>query len=1043
MLPRSLILAAICIVGSAQAGEAPTPVLPGVDAILAAAPLPGGLLVHAGATDAAWAIAQAKAAPWVCAILAHDAAAAAGLRSAVDAAGLSGQITVLSGLAAQGLPFAANSVGVLAIESGWQAPAAERQRVLRPDGVLLEGGAGGWRRAGKPRPEGMDVWSHWHGAHDQNDGNNDTLVGPPRGLQWTSGSSVSNHLGFRISGQVAVSVVGGGVRAPTRVVGRDAFSGVQLWAQEMEVTSQYAVALDDRRLFLLRDSDQQVPMESFDLRTGKPLGRFDQGMKARKLEYSGRANTGPQVRQWPVPQALVDDGVLVQRFGQTLHALDAATGALLWKAELGGDELFGYIASSAGLVVACEGVGSGTANGYIPNFSRMGLSRLVARDLRTGRQAWTWAWSGPKRPNTPEICHLAIGPDQVGVAAVQRSGPDDKAPNGEPTRGWGFLVNLDLKTGKQHWFYQHQERYTAGWMGLGLQGHSYFRTYFHSGRQWMVEFSRPRPYDPEKGALVKDGEPYSYNFRCHPGRTTADLAIGSLFVGSFKDPDLAFFSEAGRSPCDVGTFPANGLLYQAANSCPCHAWLVNDNAYSCEPTPKPITAERLERGPAKPAPSPSGTWPAADAWPMHLRDSQRSSWVETKLAAQPAIAWTVKPAIPSTPQAQIASEWRTMIAASGQLGTPSHAEGVIVVPAIHQQALIALDPQSGRERWRARLEGRIDSAPTIYKGLVLCGTHAGWIYALNRDDGTLVWRFLAAPAGRNIVANGQIASAWPLYGTISIVDDTLWVNAGRHLATDEGIWWWGLDPLTGAVRKQFQTGFGGDWQKVSQMPTRDERGRQRPDNTFGRAGGNANLPLVSDGKRLFVQGFGVDPATGQRIPAATRSGYEEGQPIYAQPGMYGFVWGGDHIPNGQQGAAAWFGTMPAKAFAWKDRRAVGIAFKTPFTGGRPAWEGGPNYGLIEVPKTRDAKTGWTTPVWSRTLPGNGRDVDRARQADGVAVAGDTVVLLYGDAMIGARLADGEPQWTITLPQGAINGGLAVAAGQITVVCEDGSVVGIR
>ena len=1018
--------------------------LPDPRELLAAAPVPGGLLVHAGTADAGWVISQAKAAPWVCAILATDPAAADRMRVAIEREGLAGQITVLSGLAAQGLPFAGNSVGVLAIESAWQAPAAERQRVLRPNGVLLEAGAGGWKRGSKPRPAGMDDWPQWHGDAAQNDGNNDSLVGPPRGLQWTAGSSHPNHLGLRIGGQVAVSLVEGGVRAPIRLVGRDAFSGVQLWSQELDIQSQYSFLIDDQRAYLLRKSDTPVPMEAFDLKTGAPTGRYDQGMTVRLIDYSGRANQGQQPRQWPWPQALLLDGVLVQRFGQSLYALEAATGRRLWKADLAGDELFGYTAAADGLVVGAEGAGYGTANGYIPGFSRQGLHRVVARQLKTGQVVWTWQWSKPDPQLDPQVSHLAIGDGQVGISVLHRAKEAGLKIEGKWFRGWPMLINLDLKTGKENWAYVHKEPQGGDWSAFGAQGHSYFRTYFHSGKQWMVEFSRPRPYDPVAGRLAdRTAEPWSYNFRCHPGRTTAELAIGSLFVGSFKDPDLAFFSEAGRSPCDVGTFPANGLIYQSANGCPCHAWLINDNAYTAELPPAPIAGDRLERGPGKPATAPAGAWPAPGDWPMHLRDSLRSNWVETKLAAQPAVAWTVKPPVSSTPQAQIASEWRTMIAASGPFGSPSHAEGVIVLPAIHQQTLIALDPQSGRERWRARLEGRIDSAPTLYKGLVLCGTRAGWVYALNRDDGSLVWRFLAAPAGRHIVANGQVESSWPLYGTLSILGDTLWVNAGRHLATDEGVWWWGLDPLTGAVRKQARTGFGGEWQKVSQMPLREDRGRQRRDPTFGRDGGNANLPLASDGRRLFTQGFGLDPVTGERSQPANRAFYEEGQPIYAQPGMYGFVWAGDRITGGQQGQAAWFGSMPAKAFAWQGRRAVGIAIKGPFTGGRPGWQGGPSYGLFELPTARDPKTGWTRPVWTQTLPGGGRDEDRGRQADAVAVAGDTVVMAYADSVIGAQLADGAPLWSVKLPASAINAGLAIANGQITVVCEDGSVVGIR
>jgi outer membrane protein assembly factor BamB len=98
---------------------------------------------------------------------------------------------------------------------------------------------------------------------------------------------------------------------------------------------------------------------------------------------------------------------------------------------------------------------------------------------------------------------------------------------------------------------------------------------------------------------------------------------------------------------------------------------------------------------------------------------------------------------------------------------------------------------------RSPVEGRVDSAPTIAGGLVLCGTRDGWVYALNRDDGRLVWRFLAAPRRELMVADGQLESPWPVLGSVNATDEGVWAVAGRHTDTDGGMWWWRLDTATG------------------------------------------------------------------------------------------------------------------------------------------------------------------------------------------------------------------------------------------------------
>jgi outer membrane protein assembly factor BamB len=1002
---------------------------PTAASIASATLLRGGLMVHAGARDAVLAIEMTKVGAWIVAVIPADAKAAEAIRSAVVQAGLAGQITVMSGLTAQGLPFATNAVSALVVEGGYEAAETERQRVLSPGGVLLAETGGAWKRSSKARPKEMDVWAQWHGDATQNDGNQDSLVGQPRSLQWTGGTAVSTDHGVRTNGRITVnqerSAAG---RGPMRIVGRDAFNGARLWEIEGTISSQYAFLMDADRVYLHLESDEPSPMVALDIRTGKQLVAYDAGFKAKNLDMKGRSSKAEGSRKWPWPQALILDGVLVQRFGQSLYALDAGTGRLLWKQELTGDDLFGYIAAKDGLLVVSEGPGFGTSNAYIAGFSRMGLSRVVARDLKTGATRWTWDWSGPKRDDVAEVSHIAIGPGQVGISAVQKAPAGTKMPNGETIRGWGYLIQLDLKTGKQNWIYEHLERYNQGWMAPGLSGHNYFRTYFHDGRQYMVEFSKPRPYDPATGKLTTPE--WSYNFRCHPGRTTPELAIGSLFVGSFTD-DRYYFCETSRSPCDIGTFPANGLIYQTSNSCPCIAWLPGDNAFSSVAPPAPITATRLEKGTASPAPAPAGAWPAPDAWPMHMRDSLRSNWTETRLAAAPKIAWTKKVDTASKVTGMVAQEWAGQLMKAGPLGGPSHAEGAIILPLPDQQAVVCLDPKTGAERWRTQVEGRVDSAPTIYRGLVLFGTHMGWVYALNRDTGALVWRFLAAPAARNILANGQVESSWPVFGTVSIIDDTLWVAAGREIAMDDGYWWWALDPITGAVKKELKVGFSGEWMHESTAP-KDAKGRV--DYNAGRLG-CAATPLTSDGQILFMQSYGIDTKTGEKVPAVLDSDWYKPGPRAIRPGMYGIQNSGDQVVGARTGVANCLLDRKAKAFAWKGDRFIGLG-----AGGKGRYDKSDEITMFEALPNGDSKTGFSKEIWKVATPTNGR---RVLDANAIGVATDVVVYVHGSTVFAVSLQDGKELWNLPLPSRGIYSGMSIAEGQVTVVCEDGSVVGIR
>jgi len=113
--------------------------------------------------------------------------------------------------------------------------------------------------------------------------------------------------------------------------------------------------------------------------------------------------------------------------------------------------------------------------------------------------------------------------------------------------------------------------------------------------------------------------------------------------------------------------------------------------------------------------------------------------------------------------------------------------------------LYAFDAANGQQAWSYQTGGRIDSPPTIHRGLALMGSHDGYVYALRLSDGQLAWRFLAAPARRNIVVSGQVESLWPVHGSITIHNGKAFVLAGRHNQADGGVFLWRRDPLTGAI----------------------------------------------------------------------------------------------------------------------------------------------------------------------------------------------------------------------------------------------------
>ena len=107
--------------------------------------------------------------------------------------------------------------------------------------------------------------------------------------------------------------------------------------------------------------------------------------------------------------------------------------------------------------------------------------------------------------------------------------------------------------------------------------------------------------------------------------------------------------------------------------------------------------------------------------------------------------------------------------------------------ATDKHAVHALDVANGEPVWSFHSGGRIDSPPTVAQGRVVFGSADGYVYCLRAEDGQLAWRFRAAPQERRIMAFGQVESAWPVHGSVLVVDGQLYFVAGRTSYLDGGM----------------------------------------------------------------------------------------------------------------------------------------------------------------------------------------------------------------------------------------------------------------
>jgi outer membrane protein assembly factor BamB len=258
---------------------------------------------------------------------------------------------------------------------------------------------------------------------------------------------------------------------------------------------------------------------------------------------------------------------------------------------------------------------------------------------------------------------------------------------------------------------------------------------------------------------------------------------------------------------DAGWVPANGLIYVFPKACVCWPMLRGVAALAPAPAEALIEKPLLQQGAAEP---PTAATEAADDWPCYRQNASRTGSTAARVPIAIRTQWSV--ALGGRPQGPIAADWADNPFVRGPITSPVIAGGRVYCARPDAHELVALDAAEGRVAWRFVANGRIDSAPTIHRGLCLFGTRTGFVYCLRADDGRMVWRLRAAPADERIVAYGQVESPWPVPGSVLVSQGVAYFTAGRHPLADGGIAIYAVEPASGRIRWQ---------QSLSSLPTKD------------------------------------------------------------------------------------------------------------------------------------------------------------------------------------------------------------------------------
>ena len=724
-----------------------------------------GIVVHLGCSDGGRTL-QLHDDRFVVQGLDRNRAKVVGARKRIASAKKSGEVSVRQ-LHGNKLPYADNLLNMIVVDDTLGISNEEILRTLTPLGIAWMRDGDSWKKVVKPWPKDMDEWTHFLHDASGNAVSRDSAIGPPRRLQWTGGSLWGRSHEMNNSMPALVTAKGRmfyifdkGVtgmedeRLPERwtLIARDAFNGSLLW---------------------------QRPMTTWGTRAWRTRAlRFFGGSIARRLVTDG------------------DRVYVTFEYGKGVHILDAATGKTLntIPGTVGAEEI---LVEGNHLFCVSQQVNAGKTK-----------IRITCYDTNKNNVIW----QAEDRAITPQLMSVSanhvVYHNRSEVVCLNRGDGSErwryaekKNSTKKKTRSKNYamlliadgkailssknrIAALSLDDGKEVWT-------GPGAGGNSMRGYDLFvaqaQVWASSGDGTIVG------YDVSNGKKVTKVDPsgvqsHGHHPRCYRAKATEDFLITQFRGVEFLSLDKSVPNNQNdwlRGTCTYGVMPANGFLYQPPHSCFCNAAAMQKgfNAFAgpSEDDGKPFVDKPgpIEKGPAY------GffdeTKPSAKSWNSYRHDAQRTGATGNSVSAAKR-------------------QWKVNFAPGSDISPPVAANGRVFVAARSSHTIFAMDGATGKRLWQFTADARIDSPPSIYRGLLVFGCADGYAYCIRANDGELAWRRRLAPAERWISHEGQLESVWRLHGSVTVVGDLAYCVAGRSSFFDSGLFISAVDVITGEIK---------------------------------------------------------------------------------------------------------------------------------------------------------------------------------------------------------------------------------------------------
>ncbi len=683
----------------------------------------------------------------------------------------------------RGLPLRTRSVNAVLGDHDGLITAAEIERVLAPGyGVGYHWNGKAWDERRVARPEGMDTWTG--GRHTDSAGHygsEDTEIVPPNTAHFISGpnnmSASDNQSLINVNERVAFM----GMHS------QDAFSGVTL--QDVGFIDAFTVFVHGDEIYEWDALTQSIKV--VDMITGAK----------RSIAVGIKPGEGRGAGSWSRTKRFRHDGerIFMTDGSKKLYCFNMLTGAQEWVQEF--DHHVDMIATDAETLVATLVTDQSFPHEMTYGWRMNDGQAVVALDRKTGEERWR----NTSIKGLP-VMHLAVEygavvsggfifpPTLKGVGSAAHRQADYMR-----TRMHAEVIEPD--TGKTRWFRDRFEEHPM----YGTQG-----GYVNNDLALL------------EGVAIFQSDQVGLSLDLKTGKTVR-IYTGGSWKHTYTNavtPHYYFFANkpmstdgSGHVNTDLsewravdyytGYRVANGMLYgEGVNSTndPRHAYtgwmaLSRQAVSPAFDDSKRLIVAGNARGYKAPDP--------AD-WYTFRGNAGRDAWLNAAAPTKLSLAWEQQLPLASLPHANspLLRGWHANSELPGPLSQPSTDGNTVLVAVPDGHRIEALDLDSGKRLWSTSLQGRTDAPPTIAGEVAYVGTNDGMVTALDLKDGKIIWQFFAGISSDYLLSHDQIESLYYVPSSPVVLNNIVYVTAGRHSSLERGVVLWGLDPVTGAIRQK-------------------------------------------------------------------------------------------------------------------------------------------------------------------------------------------------------------------------------------------------